>query len=65
MDRVQIRFFFDPETDEPHILNHGVTEDEAAFRDEGHTVMEVPPELVPAIRELIAKHQQQKNHETR
>ncbi len=45
--------------------DEAVAEDEAAFRDEGHTVMEVPAELVPAIRELIAKHQQQKGHEKR
>ena len=34
-----------------------VAEDEAAFEDPTQTVMEVPRELVPAIRELIAKHQ--------
>jgi hypothetical protein len=34
-----------------------VAEDEAAFEALGQTVMEVPTELVPAIRELIAKHQ--------
>jgi len=33
-----------------------VAEDEAAFEDATQTVMEVPHELVPAIRELIAKH---------
>jgi hypothetical protein len=33
-----------------------VAEDEAAFEDPTQTVMEVPKELVPAIRELIAKH---------
>ncbi len=32
-----------------------VAEDEAAF--EKDRVMEVPYELIPAIRELIAKHQ--------
>jgi len=32
-------------------------EDEAAFEDPGQTVMEVPNTLVPAVRELIAKHQ--------
>ena len=25
---VEIRYYFDPETDEPHIYNHDVTEDE-------------------------------------
>lgn len=34
-----------------------VAEDEAAYEDEAQTVMEVPNELVPAVRELIAKHQ--------
>lgn len=34
-----------------------VAEDEAAFEDRTQTVMEVPKELVPAIRELIAKRQ--------
>jgi hypothetical protein len=34
-----------------------MAEDEAAFADQPQTVMEVPTELVPAIRELIAKYQ--------
>jgi hypothetical protein len=34
-----------------------VAEDEAAFEDQTQTIMEVPMELVPAIRELLAKHQ--------
>ncbi len=33
------------------------TEDEATFEDSTQTVMEVPNRLVPAVRELIAKHQ--------
>ena len=33
-----------------------VAEDEGAFEVLGQTVMEVPTEIVPAIRELIAKH---------
>jgi hypothetical protein len=33
-----------------------VAEDEAAFERSGQTVMAVPSELVPAVRELIAKH---------
>ncbi|PYV09331.1 MAG: hypothetical protein DMG07_23480 [Acidobacteria bacterium] len=32
-----------------------LAEDEAAFESTTHTVMEVPVELVPAVRELIAK----------
>jgi hypothetical protein len=34
-----------------------VAEDEAAFDDPSQTVMEVPNALVPAVRELIARHQ--------
>ena len=34
-----------------------VAEDEAAFEKDREAVMEVPYELIPAIRELIAKHQ--------
>jgi hypothetical protein len=37
--------------------DEAVAEDEAAFEDSTQTVMEVPNELVPAVRELIAKHQ--------
>jgi hypothetical protein len=32
-----------------------VAEDEAAYEATTHTMMEVPVELVPVIRELIAK----------
>jgi hypothetical protein len=35
-----------------------VAEDEAAFEDAMQTMMEVPEELAPAIRELIAKHRE-------
>jgi len=34
-----------------------VAEDETAFEDRTGTMMEVPRALVPAIRELLAKHQ--------
>ena len=37
-----------------------VAEDEAAFEEATQTVMEVPKDLVPAIRELIAKHQKRR-----
>jgi hypothetical protein len=33
-----------------------VSEDEAPFEATTHTAMEVPVDLVPAVRELIAKH---------
>jgi hypothetical protein len=32
-----------------------VAEDEAVYESTTHTAMEVPVELVPAVRELIAK----------
>ena len=33
-----------------------VAEDEASFEGTTHTAMEVPVDLVPTVRELIAKH---------
>lgn len=33
-----------------------VAEDEGAFEDQTQTVMEIPTELVPAVRELIARY---------
>ena len=41
---------YESQTDE-----EAVAEDEAAFESTDHTAMEVPVELVPAVRELIAK----------
>lgn len=35
--------------------NEAVAEDEATLMDPAQTVMEVPSDLVPAVRELIAK----------
>ena len=35
-----------------------VAEDEAAFEDDAEVVMGVPRDLVPIVRELIAKHRQ-------
>ena len=36
--------------------DEAVAEDEATLEESTQTVMEVPQERVPAIRELIAKH---------
>ncbi len=36
--------------------DEAVAEDEAAFEDPKQTVMEIPHELVPAVRELLVKH---------
>ena len=33
-----------------------VAEDEAMFEAPGQTVMEIPTDIVPEVRELIAKH---------
>jgi hypothetical protein len=38
--------------------DEAVAEDETTFEDQTQTVMEIPKELVPAVRELIAKCQQ-------
>ncbi len=37
--------------------DEAVDEDERALEDASQTVMEIPRELVPAVRELIARHQ--------
>jgi len=42
---------YEQQTDEA-----AVAEDEAAFEKASKTVMEVPKDLVPTVRELIAKH---------
>ena len=36
--------------------DEAVAEDEAAYEDQTQSVVEVPVELVPAVRELIARH---------
>jgi hypothetical protein len=41
---------YEEQTDE-----EAVAEDEAAYESTTHTVMEVPVELVPEVRELLAK----------
>lgn len=33
-----------------------VAEDEAAYEDQTQAIMEIPIQLVPAVRALIAKH---------
>ncbi len=39
--------------------DEAVAEDETAFESRDQTMMEVPNDLVPAVRELIAQHQAQ------
>jgi len=41
-----------------------LAEDEAAFEDRTQTTIDVPVELVPAVRELIAKHQTSQHPKT-
>ena len=41
-----------------------LAEDEAAFEAAGQTVMEVPTELVPKVRQLIAKHKTAQDRRT-
>ena len=36
--------------------DEAVAEDEAAYEDRTQSVVEIPVELVPVVRELIAKH---------
>lgn len=43
---------------EQQTQEEAVAEDEAAFEDSSRTVIEVPKELLPAIRDLIAKHEE-------
>jgi hypothetical protein len=44
---------YDEQTEE-----EAVAEDEAAFEDSSQTVLEVPKDLLPEIRELLAKHKE-------
>jgi hypothetical protein len=50
-DRVRrVLDHYEQQTDE-----EALAEDESAFESTTHTAMEVPVELVPAVRDLIAK----------
>ena len=37
--------------------DEAVAEDEAAFEQTGRTVMEIPTDLVPSVREIIARRE--------
>jgi hypothetical protein len=43
--------YYEEQTEE-----EAVAEDEAAFEQEGQVFIEVPNDLLPKVRELIAKH---------
>jgi hypothetical protein len=47
----QVLSHYEQQTEE-----EAVAEDEAAFESSTQTFIEVPNELLPAVRELIAKH---------
>ena len=52
-ERVQrVLAYYESQTDE-----EAVAEDEAAYEDAGQTIMKIPHELVPRVRDLIAQHQ--------
>jgi hypothetical protein len=44
--------------DEQQTPEEAVAEDESAFEELDDTVMKVPHDPVPAVRQLIAKHQE-------
>jgi len=44
--------------------SEAVAEDEAAFEDQTQTTIRVPRELVPVVRELLAKHQSKAGEES-
>jgi len=52
--------YYETQTDD-----EALAEDEAVFSGRDHTLMEVPADLVPAIRELIAKYHQDENPDAR
>ena len=52
--------YYDNQSDD-----EAIAEAEAALEAEGHTLVMVPAELMPAVRELIAKHEQDKNRKPR
>ena len=39
-----------------NLKEDAVLEDEAAYEHDGQTIMEIPSELVPEVRDLIAKN---------
>ncbi|MFH1146400.1 MAG: hypothetical protein V1736_01680 [Pseudomonadota bacterium] len=41
-----------------------LAEDEAAWEDMTQTTIDIPVELVPAVRELIAKHEASHSHDS-
>ena len=52
--------YYDKQSDE-----EAIAEAEAALETEGQTLVMVPSELMPTIRALIAKHDQEENPDAR
>lgn len=60
-ERVQrVIDYYDKQTDDD-----ALAEVEAVLAEERYTLMAVPSELVPTVRELIAKHQQYEGPDVR
>ena len=47
---------YDSQTYDSQTEEEALAEDEAAFEDTTQTVMGIPNELVPLVRELLARH---------
>ncbi len=52
--------YYDAQTED-----EALAEDEAVFSSRHHTLMEVPADLVPIIRELIANHERSEDSDAR
>lgn len=53
----EILDYYESQTDEEAAAEH-----EAALSSPDHTVMEVPIDLVPVFRQLIAEHEKERTH---
>jgi len=53
-DDARVRRVLEHYTDQSD--DEAVAEDEAAFEVPEHTAIEIPVELLPAVRDLVAKH---------
>lgn len=53
-DEERVRRLFSHYEDQTE--DEAVAEDEAAFEDESQAFIEVPKDLIPAVRRLIARH---------
>ena len=56
-DEARVRRLLEHYEAQTQTNKEAVAEDEAAFESTTHTVMEIPVDLVPAVRHLIATRQ--------